>query len=245
MVEFFTTAQGRKIAYAHRKGAGPCVVILHGFRSDMEGSKAQALDAWAAKTGRALLRFDYSGHGQSSEAFEDGSIGNWAQDSAEIISALCPDPVVLVGSSMGGWISLLLARHMPHRIAGLVTIAAAPDFTQDRIFAQRSAEDEAHLRDHGYFYVPSDYGEPYKITATLLEDGRAQSIFDRPLSLPMPVRFLQGDRDLAVPVSKAMRLFEHAEGEDMRLTLVSGADHSFSTAPCLDLITAAILEVSE
>lgn len=244
MVEFFTTPQGRKIAYAHRAGTGPTVVILHGFRSDMEGTKAQALDTWAQEQGRALLRFDYSGHGQSSEAFEDGSIGDWAQDAADIITALCPDPVVLVGSSMGGWISLLLARHMPTRIKGLVTIAAAPDFTQDRIFAERSQEDDAHLETHGYFYVPSDYGEPYKITAKLLEDGRAQSIFAQPLHLPMATRFLQGDADLAVPASKAIRLFEHAQGDDMRLTLVAGADHSFSSEPCIELITAAISEVS-
>lgn len=244
MTEFFKTPQGRSIAYKYRKGTGPCIVILHGFRSDMEGTKAQLLDDWATAQGRAILRFDYSGHGQSSEAFEDGTIGSWTQDAAEIITALCPDPVILVGSSMGGWISLLLSRQMPERIKGLVTIAAAPDFTQDRIFAQRSAADDQYLNDHGFFYVPSDYGDPYKITSGLLEDGRVQSIFDRPLNLPMPTRFLQGDADLAVPVEKATRLFAHAQGDDMRLTLVAGADHSFSTAPCVDLITQAILEVS-
>lgn len=243
--EYFTSPQGRKLAYHRSEGKGPGVVFLGGFKSDMEGTKAVHLEAWAQATGRAFLRFDYSGHGQSSGAFTDGAIGDWAEDAMDAIAALTEGPQVLVGSSMGGWISLLCARAMPERLAGLVTIAAAPDFTEDAMWAGFDAAQRAELAAKGQVALPSDYGEPYIITRRLIEDGRAHLVLRDPLELRCPVRFLQGTADEDVAVSVALRLLEHATGPDMRLTLVDGADHRFSDADCLQLIERSVAEVLE
>lgn len=242
-VSFLETPQGRRLAYHRTKGAGPGVVFLGGFKSDMEGTKAVHLEDWARRSGRAFLRFDYSGHGQSSEAFTDGCIGDWAADAEAAISALTEVPQVLVGSSMGGWISLLCARRMPERLAGLVTIAAAPDFTEDSMWACFDGTQRAELTEKGQVALPSDYGDPYIITRKLIEDGRANLVLRDPLPLPFPVRFLQGTADADVDQLVALRLLEHANGPDMRLTLVKGADHRFSDPDCLSLIEAAIEEV--
>lgn len=242
--ETFTTAQGRELAYQLVDGAGPMIVVLHGFKSDMEGTKALALEDWAQQKGRALLRFDMSGHGQSSGAFQDGTIGAWAKDAQEIITGLARAPVILVGSSMGGWISLLLARRIPAQIAGLVTIAAAPDFTKEPAFSAPSPADQEALAQNGFFNMPNPYGDPYPITKRLIEDGAEQSIFDHPITLDMPVRFLQGTNDASVSTQTAQRLLDHSTGADIRLTIVKEADHSFSTPHCIELITQAIEEVS-
>lgn len=241
MVEYLHTSHGRRIAWHRRAGRGPGVVFLGGFKSDMTGTKAMFLQDWADRTGRAFLRFDYSGHGDSSGDFEAGAIGDWAEDAAEAITALTEGPQLLVGSSMGGWIALLIARAMPDRLAGLVTIAAAPDFTEDGYWAGFSqAERETVMRD-GRIELPSDYDDqPYVITRRLIEDGRQHLVLRAPLRLPFPVRMLQGTADEAVPMGWALRLLEHAEGEDLRLTLVKGADHRFSTPDCLALILAEI-----
>jgi len=171
MVEKMTSPQGRTLAYHKTDGAGPTVVFCGGFKSDMEGSKATYLEAWAKRTGRAFLRFDYSGHGQSSEAFEDGCIGDWFEDACAAIG-LIDGPLVLVGSSMGGWISLQIARAMPQKVAGLVGIAAAPDFTEDGIWASFDEVMRAKLMREGRVAVPSEYGDPYIITKRLIEEGR-------------------------------------------------------------------------
>jgi pimeloyl-ACP methyl ester carboxylesterase len=240
----FLEANGRRIAYERRKGTGPGVVFLGGFRSDMTGTKAQALDDWAMRQGRAFLRFDYSGHGQSSGDFLDGSIGDWAQDAMAAIGALTEGPQVLVGSSMGGWISLLVARAMPEKLAGLVTIAAAPDFTEDSMWAGFSAQEREALMVQGRVELPSDYDEgPYVITRRLIENGRENLVLRQPLRLGVPVRFLQGTADADVDKAVALRLLDHAEGPDMRLTLVKGADHRFSSPDCLALIERMVEEV--
>lgn len=236
------TPQGRRIAYHLTDGQGPAVVFLGGFKSDMEGTKAIHLEDWAKRTGRAFLRFDYSGHGQSSEDFTDGAIGDWFEDAMAAIGLLA-GPVVLVGSSMGGWISLLVAREMPDRVAGLVTIAAAPDFTEDSMWAGFDADQRAKLEEVGQVALPSDYGEPYIITKRLIEEGRGRLVLRDPLSLPFPVRFLQGTADADVEMSVALRLLEHAKGPDMRLTLVDGADHRFSDEACLKLIETSVEDV--
>ncbi len=241
--EFLTTEQGRRLAYHKTGGTGPGVVFLGGFKSDMEGTKAVHLEAWAKRTGRAFLRFDYSGHGQSSGAFADGCIGDWAQDAMTAIRDLTEGPQVLVGSSMGGWISLLCARAMDDRLAGLVTIAAAPDFTEDAMWAGFDAAQRAALHETGQVELPSEYGAPYIITRRLIEDGRDHLVLRTPLDLPFPVRFLQGTADADVETAVALRLLDHATGPDMRLTLVDGADHRFSDADCLALIEASIEEV--
>ena len=244
MTQFLEGPQGRRIAYERIEGQGPGVVFLGGFRSDMQGTKALWLDAWAQARGQAFLRFDYSGHGESAGAFEDGCIGEWAEDAQAAIEALTDGPVVLVGSSMGGWIGLLLARTIPERLAGLVTVAAAPDFTERGYWAGFSDAERAALLERGRVEQPSDYDdEPYVITRRLIEDGRDHLVLDQPLPMPFPVRSLQGTEDADVPMSWALDLLAHASGEDMRLTLVKGADHRFSTPDCLALIGAALEEV--
>ena len=242
MAERLTTPEGRRIAVERTAGQGPAVVFLGGFRSDMTGTKALHLEGWARAAGRAFVRFDYSGHGQSGGRFEEGCIGDWLAD-ARAVLATVPGPVVAVGSSMGGWISLLLARAAPEKIAGLVTIAAAPDFT-DSMWAGFTDAERAEVMARGVTARPSEYGAPYPITRRLIADGRARRIFDRPLTLPMPARFLQGTADADVAQDVALRLLAHAAGPDLRLTLVKDADHRFSTPPCLDLIVAAVTEVS-
>jgi pimeloyl-ACP methyl ester carboxylesterase len=218
-------------------------VFLGGFKSDMEGTKALWLEEWAQRTGHAFLRFDYSGHGQSSGAFTDGAIGDWATDARAAIEARTKGPQILVGSSMGGWIALLLARAMPQRVAGLVTIAAAPDFTEDSMWAGFDAAQRATLQNEGQLALPSDYGEPYIITRRLIEEGRENLVLRSPLGLPFPVRFLQGTADQDVDKSVALSLLDHSVGPDMRLVLVDGADHRFSDADYLALIGASVEEV--
>ncbi|MEL6586031.1 MAG: alpha/beta hydrolase [Pseudomonadota bacterium] len=240
-----TERNGKKLAYHATQGAGPGVVFLGGFKSDMEGTKALALEDWAKREGRAFLRMDYSGHGISDGAFEDGTIGDWFQDALAVMEAATSGKQILVGSSMGGWIALLIARNRPERVAGLVTIAAAPDFTEDSYWADFNEILRAKLRKDGWVRVPSDYGEPYTITHKLIEEGRERLVLRSPLPLPFPVRFLQGTNDTAVTTDTALRLLKHAEGPDLRLTLVDGADHRFSDAACLALIERSVMEVSE
>ena len=170
--QFLDTPQGRRLAYHRSEGAGPMVVFLGGLRSDMTGTKAIHLDAWARRTGRAFLRFDYSGHGASSGSFEDGTIGQWAEDAAAAIDRLTEGPLVLVGSSMGGWQALIAARAQPSRLAGLVTIAAAPDFTEDSMWAGFTGTQRAALLADGRLALPSDYVEPMIVTRALIEDGQ-------------------------------------------------------------------------
>ncbi len=242
---FLTTPQGQRIAYDRIGGREPGVVFLHGLRSDRTGTKALALADWARQTGRAFVRFDCSGHGQSSGRFEEGAIGDWFADALAVLNLLTGGPQVLVGSSMGGWLALLLARTVPGRVRGLVGIAAAPDFTEDSMWAQATeAQRTALLRD-GFIQRPGDYGDdPYVITRRLIEEGRAHLVLRGPLSLPFPVRLLHGTADADVPPAVALRLLDHATSPDIRLTLVKDADHRFSSPACLALIETAISEVS-
>lgn len=235
----------RKLAYNQTQGTGPGVVFLGGFRSDKEGTKAHYLEEWAKDAGRAFLRFDYSGHGTSSGDFLDGSIGDWAEDAAAVLDGLTQGRQILVGSSMGGWIALLLARRMPEKVAGLVTVAAAPDFTEDGYWNKFDEAQRKQLLEDGQVALPSEYAdEPYIITRRLIEDGRTQLVLRDRLSLPFPTRFLQGSDDADVNVSIAYRLLDHAEGPDMRLTVVKGADHRFSDDDCLESIVQAVEEVT-
>ena len=245
MPEFLTTPQGRRIAYHRRAGRGPGVVFLGGFKSDMGGTKALHLQDWAEATGRAFLRFDYSGHGESSGAFLDGAIGDWFEDAMAVVQALTVGPQVLVGSSMGGWIALLLARALPERVAGLVGVAAAPDFTEDSMWAGVTPAQRAALAAEGRVVLPSDYDPAgYVITRRLIEEGRGRLVLRDPLPLRFAVRLLQGTADTDVPPAVALRLLDHATGPNIRLTLVKGADHRFSTPDCLALTERAVAEVS-
>ena len=243
------TPEGRKIAYhrleANALGEGkPGIVFLGGFKSDMEGTKAIFLEKWARERGRSFLRFDYSGHGQSSGDFLDGCIGDWAQDAMDIIGEVSEGPQILVGSSMGGWISLLVAREMPEKTCGLIGIAAAPDFTEDSMWDGFDETQKATLEKVGRVELPSEYSdEPYIITRNLIEDGRNQLVLRDPLNLPFPVRLLHGTSDEDVAMSVPLKLVDHAECPDMHLTFVKGADHRFSEPELLDMISEAILEI--
>ncbi len=244
MTQFLSTPQHRRIAFVQTPGQGPVVVFLGGFKSDMSGTKAVFLQDWADRTGRAFLRLDYSGHGQSSGEFLDGAIGDWFEDALAAVEALTQGPQILVGSSMGGWISLLVARRMPQRIAGFVGIAAAPDFTEDSMWAGFSPQQKADLDAKGRVELPSDYTDvPYVITQRLITEGRRHLVLQSPLVLPFPVRLLQGTADTDVPPAVALRLMDHAQSPDLRLTLVKGADHRFSTPACLALIQSSIEDI--
>ncbi len=243
MTDFLTTSTGRRLGYVKTEGRGPGIVFLAGLKSDMEGTKAVHLEAWARDQDRAFLRFDYSGHGVSSGRFEDGCIGDWAADAREIVERLTDGPQILVGSSMGGWISLILARKIKEKISGIVGIAAAPDFTEDGFWAGFDADQRAELMENGRIFLPSEYDEPYLVTRRLIEDGRRQLVLRAPLDLPFPTRLLQGDADSSVALSVPLRLLEQARGDDIRLTIVKGADHRFSTPACLALIETSLGEV--
>ncbi|KIC51402.1 alpha/beta hydrolase [Tateyamaria sp. ANG-S1] len=242
--DYLETPHGRRLAYRRTDGSGPFVVFLGGLKSDMEGTKAIHLEAWCRAQGRAFLRFDYSGHGESSGTFEEGCIGDWAEDTAHALDTLTTGKLIVVGSSMGGWQSLLYARAHADRLAGLVTIAAAPDFTEDGYWASFTDAQKAELEAKGQIAMPSDYMEPYIITKRLIEDGRNNLVLREPLSLPFSVRCLQGTADTAVSTETAVRLLNHADSPDMRLTLVKDADHRFSDDTCLRLIERAVEEVS-
>jgi len=248
--EVFAPDERRNIAYHLTMAEGaeadkPGIVFLGGFRSDMGGNKAVALEAFAKSQGRAFLRFDYTGHGDSSGDFELGCIGDWARDATDAITALTQGPQVLVGSSMGGWISLLVARNIPERIVGFVGIAAAPDFTEDSMWAGFDAAQREALIQAGRVELPSEYDDgPYVITRRLIEDGRTHLVLRDPLPLPFPVRLLHGTADVDVDMSRPLKLMEHATCEDLRLTFVKGADHRFSTPECLALIERTVAQIA-
>ncbi|APZ55038.1 alpha/beta fold hydrolase [Salipiger abyssi] len=232
-----------RLAYVHTPGDGPTVVFLSGYKSDMEGTKAVHLEAWAKARGRAYLRLDYSGHGQSGGAFEAGCIGDWAADAQAVIESATEGPLLLVGSSMGGWIGSLLTQRLAGRVAGFVGIAAAPDFTEDGFWAGFSEEERRKVMEEGVTYLPSAYGDPYAVTKRLIEDGRDNLVLRAPLPMPFPVRLMQGSADEAVTRETALRLFDHIDSPDLRLSFVKGADHRFSEPENLAMIEAAIAEI--
>lgn len=229
-----TRKGGASIAY-HKMSSDksgsvqPGVVFLGGFMSDMTGSKALALEERCRTQGLGFVRFDYLGHGQSSGNFADGTIGRWAEDAVAVLDELTEGPQILVGSSMGGWIMLLAALARPERIAGLLGIAAAPDFTEDLMWAEFSQEEREKIMSTGRFEQPSEYGDdPYVITRDLIEDGRKNLLLRAPLPIRCPVRLLQGMRDADVPWKTALRLSEALESEDVEVTLVKKGDHRLS-----------------
>jgi len=231
-----------RLAYARSPGVGPTIVFLSGYKSDMDGTKAVHLQAWARMQGRDYLRLDYSGHGRSSGAFEEGCIGDWARDAEAVIRHVAKGQVILVGSSMGGWIGCLLSQRLP-RVAGFVGIAAAPDFTEDSFWASFTAEQRRQVMEQGAVHLPSAYGDPYVVTRRLIEDGRDHLVLRTPLRMPWPVRLLQGTEDEAVSRDTALRLLDHIDSPNLRLTLVKGADHRFSDPANLAQIEQAILAV--
>jgi pimeloyl-ACP methyl ester carboxylesterase len=223
----------------------PGLVFLSGFASDMTGAKGTALAAWAAARGQALLRFDYSGHGQSDGAFRDGTIGRWTADALAALERLTSGPQILVGSSMGGWIMLLAALARPQRIAGLVGIAAAPDFTEDLMWAEMQEMTRTRLLSEGAILQPSAYQEaPLEITRALIEDGRRHLLLRGAIDLRCPVRLLHGMADADVPWRTSLRLAERLTGSDVTLTLIKDGDHRLSRDHDLQRLFAAIDDLS-
>ncbi len=231
---------GTGVAWRRIAGGSPTAVFLPGFHSDMTGEKAATLAALCEAHGRACLRFDYSGHGQSGGRFEDGTIGRWTEDALAAIDRLSEGPLVLVGSSMGGWIALLAALARPQRTAAFVGIAAAPDFTEALIWQSMRFEDRETLMQRGVLLVPSTHGEPMPLTRALIEDGRRHLLLDRPIPLDCPVRLLHGQGDADVPWEMALRIAERITGEDVRLVLVKDGDHRLSRPQDLALLRETI-----
>ena len=229
-----------RLAYARLPGASPGVVFLPGFRSDMQGSKALHLHDACAARGRAFLRFDYSGHGASAGQFEDGTISAWTDDATTVFDELTTGPQILVGSSMGGWIALLLALRRPERVAGLILLAPAPDFTQALMWPAFTPAQRAALERDGVIGLPSQYGEPTPVTRTLIEDGRNNLLLEKPIPLRCPVRILQGMADPDVPWRHALRLVDALDSSDVRLHLLKDGDHRLSRPDDLALLVGTL-----
>ncbi len=240
----------RRIAVSARAGSAPGLFWLGGFNSDMKGTKALALDAWAAEHGRACVRFDYSGHGESGGQFTDGTIGRWLEESAAVFEQFCTGPQVVVGSSMGGWIALLLAREVAKRagrasLAGLVLIAPAPDFTEELMWKGFSPEIRQVIETKGVWLRPSQYGvgTPYPITRNLIEEGRNHLLLGGSIEVGCPVRILQGAKDPDVPWQHAFALVHRLPADDVVLTMIQDGDHRLSRPQDIARIIAAVAEI--
>ena len=241
----------RRIAVRARAGGSPGLFWLGGFNSDMKGTKAIALDAWAAEQNRACVRFDYSGHGESGGAFVDGTIGHWLEEAVAVFDRFCSGPQVVIGSSMGGWMALLLAREMARRtenpapLAGLVLIAPAPDFTEELMWKGFSPEIRHEIESKGVWLRPSQYGdgEPYPITRALIEEGRNHLLLGSAIEVGCPVRILQGAQDPDVPWRHAFALAHRLPVDDVVLTMIQDGDHRLSRPQDIARIIAAVAEI--
>ena len=226
---FLALADGSSIAYRHTPGAAPGVLFCAGFNSNMQGIKALALEQWCRDRGRQFTRFDYSGHGESSGSVEEGCIGRWRDDTIAVLDRVTAGPQVIVGSSMGGWIMLLVALQRARRVKALLGLAAAPDFTE-RLRARLTDAQRQQLDRSGYADLPNCYddGEPYRIGALLLDEGEAHLLLDGEIPVDVPVRLIQGQRDDDVPWQLALRLAERIRGADVEIQLVKDGDHRLS-----------------
>jgi len=242
---FLARPDGARLAWRRVAGRGPTVVWLGGFKSDMAGTKAQALADWALETGRACVRFDYFGHGESSGDFREGTVTRWREDALAVLDELASGDLVLVGSSMGGWIACLAAMAVPQRVRAMVLIAPAPDFTEKLMGPEIPPAGHAALAADGVWLRPSEYGDPYPITRALLEDGGRWSILGgEPVPIEVPVRILQGAGDLDVPWRHALELAQSLRSADVVFTLVKDGDHRLSRPQDIARLIAAVEEVS-
>lgn len=242
----YLSIEDRQIATLRREGKSPGLVWLGGFRSDMRGTKAERIDEWAQKSGRACLRFDYSGHGESGGAFSAGTITRWTDEALHVLRSLSSEPQILVGSSMGGWIALRMAQRLQEagegaRVAGLVLLAPAPDFTVELLEPQLTKRQKAELAEKGFFEVVSQYSpEPYVYTQALFEDGAINRVLADRIDTHCPIHIIQGMADPDVPHSHALKLVEHLPADDVTLSLVRDGDHRLSRPQDLDLLIRAI-----
>jgi pimeloyl-ACP methyl ester carboxylesterase len=248
-IELGNNGDRRRIAVRARPGGGPGLFWLGGFHSDMKGTKALALDAWAAEQDRACVRFDYSGHGESGGAFTDGTVGRWLEEAVAVFDRFCRGPQVVIGSSMGGWIALLLARELAKRgshaatLAGMVLIAPAPDFTEELMWKAFSPEARLEIQTNGFWLRPSEYGEPYPITRELIEDGRNHLLLGSAIDVGCPVHILQGGQDPDVPWRHAFALAHRLPADDVVLTMIQDGDHRLSRPQDIARIVAAVAEM--
>lgn len=244
-----TGAAARRIAVRLRAGAEAGLFWLGGFKSDMRGTKAQALDLWARDHGRAMTRFDYSGHGESGGEFADGTVGRWLEESLAVFDAFCHGRQVVIGSSMGGWLALLMVRELTRRtqcdasLAGLVLIAPAVDFTEELMWKRFPPEAKRAIEHDGMWARPSQYSdEPYLITRALIEEGRQHLLLDGMIETRCPVRILQGVQDPDVPWRHAVELTSRFAQDDVVLTLVKDGDHRLSRPEDIERLIAAVAE---
>jgi pimeloyl-ACP methyl ester carboxylesterase len=231
---------GARLAYHRTEGTRPGLVWLGGFASDMDGSKALTLEAHCKARGQAFVRFDYQGHGRSSGRFVDGTIGRWKNDALAVLDRLTEGPQVLVGSSMGGWIMLLLALARPERVAGLIGIAAAPDFATDLLWPSLSPQQQREVEDKGVWHMPSPYGDPTPLTLNLVGEARHHRLLDTPIEVACPVRLLQGTADDEVPWRWALKLQDALTSDDVETTLVKDGDHRLSEPRDLQRLTDTV-----
>ncbi len=250
-VEVGGSGETRRIAILARQGKSPGVLWLGGFRSDMTGSKAEALDRWAESSGHACIRFDYSGHGRSAGKFEDGTISRWLEEADAVLAAFAGGPQILVGSSMGGWLALLLGKRLRERgetdrLAGMVLIAPAVDMTKDLMWDLFDEAARHALAETGFCALPSAYsGEPYIVTRALIDDGKRHLFGDRPIETGCPVHVIQGMQDEDVPWAHATALMERLAFDDAVLTLVRDGDHRLSRPEDIERLTRAVAEMIE
>jgi pimeloyl-ACP methyl ester carboxylesterase len=244
-----TDLAARQIAVRRREGGSPGLFWLGGFKSDMRGTKAEALDRWAQENGRAMTRFDYSGHGESGGNFTDGSIGRWLEESLAVFGTFCRGPQVVIGSSMGGWLALLLIRELAHRgqadasVARLVLIAPAVDFTEELMWKRFPPEIKLKIEQTGIWARPSQYSEePYPITRGLIEEGRKHLLLDGMIETGCPVRILQGVQDPDVPWQHTLELTSRFARDDVVLTLIKDGDHRLSRPEDIERLIAAVAE---
>src|SRR6202043_264685 len=241
--------QARRIAVRARAGGSPGLFWLGGFHSDMQGTKAIALDAWAAEQNRACVRFDYSGHGESGGAFIDGTIGRWLEESVAVFERFCAGPQVVIGSSMGGWMALLLARELARRevrrasLAGLVLIAPAPDFTEALMWKGFSPQIRQEIETKGVWLRPSQYGEPYPITRALIDEGRNHLLLGSAIDVGCPVRILQGAQDPDVPWQDAFALAHRLPSDHVVLTMIRDGERRLSRPQDIARLVAAVAEI--
>lgn len=232
---------GATIAYHASEGKTPGVVFLGGFMSDMSGTKATALEAHCRKQGRAFIRFDYQGHGESSGEFADGTIGSWTDDALAILDEVSDGPQILIGSSMGGWIMLLAALARPDRVAGLIGLAAAPDFTSRLLWDRLPEQAVEALKKEGVFQMPSEYGDqPYTITMDLIEEGRNHLLLDDEIALDIPVRLIHGIKDDDVPWDFTRTIQDQLKSDDVTAILIKDGDHRLSRDQDIERICAEL-----
>jgi len=253
LIEVGDKGAPRHIAVRPREGHEPGLFWLGGFKSDMQGTKAVALDAWAAEHHRACIRFDYSGHGESGGDFVDGTMGRWLEESVAVFEQFCVGPQVVIGSSMGGWMALLLARELARRkdmhkasrasLAGMVLIAPAPDFTEELMWKEFSPEIRHQIETTGMWLRPSEYGDPYPITRNLIEEGRKHLLLGGAIEVGCAVHILQGAQDPDVPWKHAFALAHRLPAEDVVLTMIQDGDHRLSRPQDIARILAAVTEM--